>query len=58
MSVRYVAMLLKRNGGKLRSARPNLGSIRGFLPGRVPQELQRVVEDTARGCGRTARRQQ
>lgn len=32
MSVRYVAMLLKRNGGKLRSARPNLGSIRGFLP--------------------------
>jgi len=49
--------LQKRNGGKLRLARPNLGSIRGFLPGRVPQE-QRVVEDTARGCGRTARRQQ
>jgi len=50
--------LQKRNGGKLRSARPNLGSIRGFLPGRVPQELQWVVEDAARGCGRTARRQQ
>lgn len=50
--------LQKRNGGKLRRARPNLGSIRAFLPGRVPQELQRVVEDAARGCGRTARRQQ
>lgn len=54
--MRYV--LLKRNGGKLRSARPNLGSIRGFLPGRMPQELQRVVEEAVRGCGRTARRQQ
>lgn len=57
MFVRYVTYC-QNAMAVLHMARPNLGSIRGFLPGRVPQELRRVVEDAARGCGRTARRQQ